>query len=105
MNGKKMDVKCIGSNNQIEIVKCEDNIENVVSYCGCKHCFLGEGAYGAVYKGKLENDEKVAVKRVAIGNGRNEKLEEVNKEAQVMRARVHENILKFHFYIHKGNMA
>lgn len=93
-----MDVKCIGSNNQIETVACPNIPKNEVSYCACKHCDLGGGAYGKVYKGKIKKSgliQEVAVKRVNIGNRDNEmSKDDLEKEANVMIGLIYLNNMR-----------
>ena len=105
-----MEDKCL-SGDHIETIQDKDSSKKCV-FCACTHCILGEGGFGAVFKGKLYEGQQesaipsaeVAVKRLTRGKGGS--TEDHIKEAELMFAvDGHENILKFHFYTHKGDMV
>ena len=84
---------------------CEfETVKEVLQICWCeKKCFLGEGGYGSVYRGKWkENPESdstidVAVKHLDLGP------HHVEYEIATLRiANGHPNILKFYRQVSLG---
>ncbi|KAL9243536.1 hypothetical protein vseg_017411 [Gypsophila vaccaria] len=54
---------------------------------------LGQGGFGAVFKGRLENEQKIAVKRLAENSAQGE--EEFKNEAVLVARLRHRNLVKF----------
>ncbi|XP_022550413.1 cysteine-rich receptor-like protein kinase 44 [Brassica napus] len=61
---------------------------------------LGEGGFGPVYKGKLQNGEEIAVKRLALSSGQGE--EEFKNEVLLLSKLQHRNLVKLLGFCLKG---
>lgn len=55
---------------------------------------LGEGGFGAVYKGSLGNGHEIAVKRLPAGSGQGDL--EFENEVQLVAKLLHRNLVKLH---------
>ncbi|GMN28879.1 hypothetical protein TIFTF001_041238 [Ficus carica] len=53
---------------------------------------LGEGGFGSVYRGKLEDGKQIAVKRLSISSGQGEK--ELKNEVKLIAKLQHRNLVK-----------
>ncbi|GLT30986.1 hypothetical protein SLA2020_057550 [Shorea laevis] len=61
---------------------------------------LGQGGFGAVYKGRLDNGQEIAVKRLSIGSGQGEL--EFKNEVQLVAKLQHMNLVKLHGFCLEG---
>ncbi|CAH8315541.1 unnamed protein product [Eruca vesicaria subsp. sativa] len=61
---------------------------------------LGEGGFGPVYKGKLQNGQEIAVKRLALRSGQGE--EEFKNEVLLLSKLQHRNLVKLLGFCLKG---
>ncbi|XP_051136466.1 cysteine-rich receptor-like protein kinase 44 isoform X2 [Andrographis paniculata] len=55
---------------------------------------VGEGGFGAVYKGKLEDDQEIAVKRLFMGTGQRDS--EFQNEIMLLAKLQHRNLVRLH---------
>ena len=101
--------KCIGDKDDKGTIECRDNTKNKCYFCTCTNCILGEGGFGVVYKGNLEQvkgeKSEVAVKRIITKRGVS--VPDLKKEAAMMLKVAedgHKNILTFHFYVPNADM-
>ncbi|XP_051128445.1 cysteine-rich receptor-like protein kinase 44 [Andrographis paniculata] len=62
---------------------------------------LGQGGFGAVYKGMLWNGEEIAVKRLSRGSGQGEK--EFKNEVQLMARLQHRNLVRLLGFAMEGS--
>ncbi|XP_074570172.1 cysteine-rich receptor-like protein kinase 43 [Curcuma longa] len=62
---------------------------------------LGEGGFGPVYKGRLEDGREVAVKR--LGRGSRQGAREFENEALLLLRVQHKNVVKLHGYCADGD--
>ncbi|XP_057544125.1 G-type lectin S-receptor-like serine/threonine-protein kinase At1g11410 isoform X2 [Amaranthus tricolor] len=53
---------------------------------------LGEGGFGSVYKGKLENGQEIAVKKLALNSGQG--IQEFKNEVRLIAKLQHRNLVK-----------
>ncbi|OAY72682.1 putative LRR receptor-like serine/threonine-protein kinase [Ananas comosus] len=62
---------------------------------------LGEGGFGPVYKGRLEDGREVAVKRLGMGSRQGAK--EFTNEAMLLSRVQHKNVVNLYGYCTHGN--
>lgn len=57
---------------------------------------LGEGGFGKVYKGyNSANGEFVAIKQISLKGKREDKIEEVKNEINLLKSLEHEHIVRY----------
>ncbi|GLT51920.1 hypothetical protein SLA2020_252910 [Shorea laevis] len=61
---------------------------------------LGQGGFGAVYKGRLANGQEVAVKRLSMNSGQGDL--EFKNEVQLVARLQHRNLVKLHGFCLEG---
>ncbi|GKV41743.1 hypothetical protein SLEP1_g49239 [Rubroshorea leprosula] len=61
---------------------------------------LGQGGFGAVYKGRLANGQEIAVKRLSISSGQGDL--EFKNEVQLVAKLQHRNLVKLHGFCLEG---
>nr|XP_017234644.1 PREDICTED: cysteine-rich receptor-like protein kinase 10 isoform X2 [Daucus carota subsp. sativus] len=61
---------------------------------------LGQGGFGAVYKGTLQNGERIAVKRLSAGS--NQGQQEFINEVVIVAELQHKNLVRLHGYCYEG---
>ncbi|XP_026429254.1 cysteine-rich receptor-like protein kinase 10 [Papaver somniferum] len=62
---------------------------------------LGEGGFGAVYKGKLQNGQEIAVKRLSVNSGQG--LQEFKNEVVLLNKLQHRNLVRLLGFCFEGH--
>ncbi|GLT99967.1 hypothetical protein SLE2022_173690 [Rubroshorea leprosula] len=61
---------------------------------------LGQGGFGAVYKGRLANGQEIAVKRLSTNSGQGD--QEFKNEVQLVAGLQHKNLVRLHGFCLEG---